>query len=237
MAIELKLGELNPQNPSTTAVNEDQWDWFNKYVERRTSPDDLVTSASTLILAGPALYSEINSVESAIISDSNRLSPVGFIINAQHAENQQVTRHREVGSFRSRFTVGKSAGQGQIARALFNADTLLRVLTKNASYANNTPHVTTFMKNSFNSEYGFSLASDAFKIPFGLAFVYKTIGNDFVGSEYLEQCVFTRYSISLDPGSPMVMENIVYEFDRARSVIIRVAGPLGMRDNNSNISG
>ena len=104
---------------------------------------------------------------------------------------------------------------------------------KNASRASLQPHVQSELLNSYNAKYAFSLAGDLFKIPFGMALVYKTIGNDYVGSEYLEQCVFVRYSKSLDPGAPMVMENIVYEFDRARSVNIRVSGPAGLIDNNA----
>lgn len=233
MALEKKEGVLDPNSTITTVQTGDQWDWFNKSIERRTSPDDVVSPQSTIILAGPALYTELAANSTSKLTSDTLLTPIGFVPEVQHGESQMITRHHEIGSGRSRFTVGKSAGQGQISRALFDADSLLTVLGRNSSKAQGQPHVTTFARNTSNNQYAFGLWSDAFKIPFGMAFAYKTLGNDFVASEYLEQCLIIRHSVSISSSAGLIMENVVFQFDRARTVNIRISGPEGLKDNNA----
>jgi len=233
MSLEKKEDVLDPTSESTTMISSDQWDWFNKHVERRTSPDDIVSPSSTIILAGPALYAELASDSESALTSGTLLTPIGFLPEVQHGESQVVTRHHEIGSGRSGFTVGKSGGRGSIARALFDADSLLVVLGRNSSKASDQPHVTTFAKNTSNNQYAFGLWSDAFKIPFGMAFAYKTIGNDFVASEYLEMCLIGSHQIQISSSAPLVMENVQFQYDRARTVNIRLGGPSGITDSNA----
>lgn len=233
MALEKKEDALDPTGKSVAVISGDQWDWFNKHIERRTSPDDIVSPESTIILAGPALYSELASDPESKLTSNTLLTPIGFVPDVRHGESQAVTRHHEVGSGRSRFTVGKSAGQGAISRALFDADSLLTVLGRNSSKASDQPHVQTFAKNSSNNQYAFGLWSDAFKIPFGMAFAYKTIGNDFVASEYLEMCLIVSHTIQISSSVALIMENVAFQYDRARTVNIRLGGPSGITDNNA----
>lgn len=233
MSLEKKEGVLDPISESTTAITGGQWDWYNKYVERRSAPDDIVSPESTIILAGPALYTELAADSESRLTSNTLLTPIGFVPDVRHGENQIVTRHHEVGSGRSRFTIGKSGGQGSIARALFDADSLLVVLGRNSSKASGQPHVKTFARNSSNNQYAFGLWSDAFKIPFGMAFAYKTIGNDYVASEYLELCLIGSHQIQISSSGPMVMENVSFQFDRSRTVNIRLGGPGGIPDGNA----
>lgn len=240
MSIAKKTGVLDPSGSVLTATDETSWDWFNKYIERSSFADDVVTSQSTLIMAGPALYSELSGLgavsgveTSAKIKEAARLTPIGFVQDFRYRESQPTNRHFEIGSGRAKFTIGKSAGSGTIVRTLFDADSLLKVLMRNASKAQASPHVKTFFNNSSNFEYGFGLWGDAFKIPFGMANVYKTIGNDFVASSYLEQCYIREHRIAINERGALIMENVTFEFDRVRPVDIRVGGPSGISDNNT----
>lgn len=240
MSLQSKVGVLDPSGSVLAATEETSWDWFNKYVERASFPDDIVTSQSALIMAGPAIFAELSAVgaiggisTSVNINQSSLLTPIGFAQDFRYQEMQPSNRHFEIGSGRAKFTIGKSSGSGSISRALFDADSLLVVLTRNASKAQGTPHVDTFFKNSSNFKYGFGLSSDAFKIPFGIANAYKTIGNDFVASTFLEQCYIREHRVVVSEGAALIMENITFEFDRVRNVNIRVGGPVGLTDNNA----
>lgn len=236
MSIGNKSGVLDPSGGILASVDETTWDFMNKFVERASFADGVVTSQSSLILAGPALYVELSEVGDDVqtkIAKASLLTPIGFVQDFRYRESQQVNRHFEIGSGEPRFTVGKSTGSGTIARAFFDADSLLAVLMRNASKVKGAPHVSTFFNNSSDFQYGFGLSSDAFKIPFGIANVYKTIGNDFVASGYIEECYIRDHTVAVNERAPLVMEKVSLEFDRVRTVNIRVAGPSGIQDNNA----
>ncbi len=239
MAIAKKTGVLDPSGSVLSATDETSWDWFNKYVERASFAEDVVTSQSSLILAGPALYSELSELgavfgvnTSTSINQASRLTPIGFVHEFRFGESQPISRNFEIGSGRAKFSTGKSTARGSIRRAMFDADSLLKVLMRNGSRAQ-ASHIATFFNNSSNFEYGFGLWSDVFKIPFGMASVHKTIGNDFVASEYLEQCYIGTHRVSVDARAALVMEDVAFEFDRVRPVDIRIGGPSGIPDNNT----
>lgn len=228
---------LNPSSPSLAAASESNWDWFNKSVERASFPSNTVTAESTLILAGPALFIELANNTSDPAQTSSRLTPIGFAQNITISEQHPVNRHFEIGSGRAKFTIGKSQGSAQVARALFDASSLLYVLQQNASKALNTPYVPTFFTNSANNKYGFGLWSDAFKIPFGMALSFKTSGNDYVASMYLEQAYISGHQVAVNEGGALVVENVRIEFDRIRTVNLRFSGPPGIPDANASTGG
>ena len=238
MSIAKKTGVLDPSGGVLAATDETAWDWFNKYVERASFAEDVVTSQSSLIMAGPALYSELSELghvtgvkTSTLISQASRLTPIGFVQDFRYGESQSINRNFEIGSGRGKMTTGKSTARGSIRRAMFDADSLLKVLMRNGARAQ-ASHIATFLKNSSNFEYGFGLWSDVFKIPFGMASVHKTLGNDFVASSYLEQCYIGTHRVSVNERVSLVMEDVAFEFDRVRPVDIRVSGPSGIPDNN-----
>lgn len=221
---QLKLGD-----GVLAATQEENWDWYKKHVERAAFPDTIACPDSTLLLAGPATYEEIAPVASAqITGDQVLLTPVGFSNEIAFNEGANIVRLGEIGSRMPRFAVDRTAASGTIGRAMFNADNLAYVLYRNALKSTSRLGVAglydQIIKSSARTNFKSGLWSDMFKIPFGMAICFRTIGNDFLASIFLEQCYINDYQCGVTIGAAVVLENISFNVERVRPVRIDIEG-------------
>lgn len=221
---QLKLGD-----GVLAATQEENWDWYKKHVERAAFPDTIASPDSTLILAGPATYEEIAPVTSAQITGNQELlTPIGFINEMSFNEGSNIVRLGEIGSRMPRFVVDRTAASGTISRAMFNANNLAYVLYQNSLKSTSKLGLAGLydqvLKSSENTRFKSGLWSDMFKVPFGMAVCFRTIGNDFLASVFLEQCYINGYQTGITIGQAIVLENISFDMERIRPVKIKVEG-------------
>lgn len=221
---QLKLGD-----GILAATQEENWDWYKKHVERAAFPDTVACPDSTLLLAGPATYEEIAPVGSAqITGDQALLTPIGFINEMTFNEGSNIVRLGEIGSRMPRFVVDRTAASGTISRAMFNASNLAYVLYQNSLKSTSKLGIAglydQILKSGDDTNFKSGLWSDMFKIPFGMAVCFRTIGNDFLASVFLEQCYINDYQTGMTIGQAIILENISFDMERIRPVMIKVEG-------------
>jgi hypothetical protein len=199
------------------------WNSDNHYVERvmdnaaytAAHPDD------TLVLVGPPRY-----------AGDGHLTAVGMIQAFQVSQQRNVTPMQTIGSNRSFFLSGKSAVQFQIGRLFVRGNNLLRALSDNAAKATlkfdefGTPaskaHAANVMPDSENlaaaggsgTGYVANLDSQLFLIPFGLKCEFRDKSGLCIGSFYLELCTINSFSVGVNAGQNMILENVSGLADR-----------------------
>lgn len=112
------------------------WDWANKHVQPRDqiSESRFINGATVLISAGPPRLSGpddsgVRNEGSVDISGKqNILFPIGVCLDANISQQRALQRLYEIGSDRSYFIQGRSAGGISLNRVLFNGANILRVL-------------------------------------------------------------------------------------------------------------
>lgn len=217
------------------ANDETQWDFYKKSVERSSFPDTTAMPDSALILAGPPLYDELVNAVDQITDDLvnfELLVPLGFVVGFSKDESQNAMRLYEIGSMRTRWAVGDNECRSRITRGFFNGKSLIYALyqrTIKGSLANAEekyiePILNALGISSVGGGYKFGLWSELTKSPFGLCICYRTLGNDFVGSEYLEQTYIEGYDKAQQRGQYVEFENISMISERTRTVKIQVTG-------------
>jgi len=209
----------------------DSWDFYKKSVERASFADNVSHPDATLVLAGPALYEEIGEVEDDVES-SDMLTPIGFVTDITIGDQQVIMRMNEIGSSRPRLAVGDTDTRGNIRRGLFNGNTLAYALYQNSLKSTSAnegkdlydPVLVSGGSGNNEKQYKFGLWSDMFKIPFGLALCFKTIGNDYIASVYLEQMYIESYDKSISRGQAVMFEDMQWVCDRLRTINVKVSG-------------
>ncbi len=225
---QLKLGD-----GVLAATQEENWDWYKKHVERAAFPDSVASPDSALVLAGPATYEEIAPVTTQqITSGQALLTPIGFVGEISFQEGANIVRMGEIGSRMPRFVIDRTAASGTISRAMFNASTLAYVLYQNALKSTSRrnadslydPVLKHIDKSGTVLRFKTGIWSDMFKIPFGMAVCFRTVGNDYLASAFLEQCYISNYEKGESVGQAIVLENISFEIERVRPVKIQIEG-------------
>ena len=205
------------------------WNSDNNYVERvmdnaaytAAHPDD------TLVLVGPPRLSA---------ASDDKLTAVGMIQAFQVSQQRPVTPLQTIGSNRSFFLSGKAAVQFQIGRLFVRGNNLLRALTENAhqagiafdQFGNPAVHGQSLTANNVmtssnnlssgrggdNSGYVANLDSQLFLIPFGMKVEFRDKSGISVGSFYLELCTINSFSVGVNAGQNMILENVTGLADR-----------------------
>lgn len=231
--IDYSKGQLNLGNGVLAATQEENWDWYKKHVERAAFPDSISSPDSTLVLAGPATYEEIAPITTQqITGEQELLSPIGFVNEMAFQEGANIVRLGEIGSRMPRFVSDRTAASGTISRAMFNASTLAYVLYQNALKSTSKrdadnlydPVLKSLDSSAVQLRFKTGIWSDMFRIPFGMAVCFRTIGNDFLASAFLEQCYINDYQSGHSVGQAIILENISFTFERVRPVKIQVEG-------------
>lgn len=208
-----KLGTVKESGYSTA------WDWKGEYVTplnedgyERFSQFS-ATPDTTILFAGPARFTGLGG-------NTADLLPIGLVDNITYQSSPQLQRLFEIGSNRSFFTRGKSAGSMSLSKMLADQQNILRALTNNAYRPEtNSQGMKAPGPDSPNPEIMMNLDSEYFAVPFGLMLLFKTRGGNggtgkILSAMYIEYCMFSGHQFSVASQAPVIMENIGLEYDR-----------------------
>jgi len=233
----------------------DSWNFYTDHVGRELSGANFISSSSILIAAGPqyldSLSEERGSNEQALGTGGGNglIFPIALVQNFNLAQNKQVQRLMEIGSYRSLFIDGRTINNCSLGTVLFNGPSLLRSLyayytlpeaTNNESgifpsesLANtysylaqgNEPTVEDsnipFMKEAGSNElFWINLASWIFQQPIGILLYFKDNAQNSYGAVYLEDTHIDSHNVGITAGSTIIMENVSMQFDQVNPVII-----------------
>ncbi len=202
------------------------WDSGENYVER-VMDNAAYTSAhpdDTLVLIGPPRF-----------TSDGPLVAVGMLQAFQVSQQRQVTPMQTIGSNRSFFLAGKSAVQFQIGRLFVRGNNLLRALYSNVKNAgvdlktfgtspveDGAYDAQPIFKNSEgiaagvagDSGYVANLDSEMFLVPFGMKCEFRDKQGSALGAFYLELCVINSFTVGVNAGQNMILENVSGMADR-----------------------
>lgn len=223
--------------------------WKDKNVQDLNNSYDFVSSESTLLVSGPAEYTQTDPTQSVGQDvESDKLIPIGLVQNASIAQNKQIQQLNEVGS-RQLFTIpGRTYAQANISRILFDGPSLLFAMNTFYTSAGDTsiyiPNVvkktvdgptleypaTNTSQNGYTSVtqdvemggYWGNLGSSVFNKPLGLGFIFLDTESDFYGGIYLEKCYIASYNVGISAQQTILLENVVIRVTRVRP--IRLSG-------------
>ncbi len=192
------------------------WRFQDQNVER-VMDNAAYTSAhpdDTLTLAGPARLDTVDVADTNGTSIRSLLA-IGMLQNLMISQQKTTQPVMAIGSGRSFFVSGKAQGQGTIARLFVNGRNLLRVLYHNArSRELPVDRLDDPAAMNYQSRFYINLDSELYLIPFGLGAVFRTKGHDFVGGFYAELSMIQSYNISIQAGTNMIAEQVMFAFDR-----------------------
>lgn len=195
------------------------WDYKNDYVSRlhedgyERFSQFSATPDTTVLFAGPARFTGLGGNTAALL-------PIGLVDGIQYQNSPQLQRMFEIGSNRSFFTRGKSAGTISFSQILADQANILKALTTNAYRPEmNISGSGAPGPESPNPDIMMNLDSEYFSVPFGLMLLMKTRGGNggagkILSASYLEYCMFSGFQFSIASQSPVIMQNIGVEFDR-----------------------
>lgn len=197
------------------------WDWKSNYVSA-LAEDGLerfsqfsATPDTTVLYAGPARFTGLSD-------DASGLIPIGLTDQIAYTTNPSLARLFEIGSNRSFFTRGKTANGLTLGKMLADQKNILAALTQQAYHPDGT-NLSSPPNNETQQDVQMNLDSEYFAVPFGLMLLFKTRGgNGGAGKPltalYLEYCMFSNYQFQIGSSSPVIVESIAIEFDRALPV-------------------
>lgn len=204
------------------------WTFQKTHIERNMDsaayeaahPDD------TLVLAGPARANDIDTagaggddVVTGVADDAAAnnvpLLPIGMVQALSFTQSKPTQPMMAIGSGRSFFTSGKAQTQWQCGRLFVNGRNLLRVLYQNSvhhgldvsQFDDPAAHIDT-------AKFFTNLDSELYYMPFGLAVLFRNKMHDWVGAFYAELCMINSYSIGVNAGQSVIMENVSGVCDR-----------------------
>lgn len=213
------------------------WDFFNRNVQSGLLEGRFLNAAFTLIAAGPprldALYSSGNLEGIAY--------PVGVLQSVGLGQSSQLMRVWEIGSQRSYFIRGRTAGQLALGRLMYHGPSLLRVLyayaegkTKSGNdlfqklFENDAQTklnlgASTLKGGKFEVPPGYenlwiNLASDVFDQPVGILIILRDSNNHTYGAFYIEYCMVQNHNFQTDAGGTILAENVSLVYERIEPV-------------------
>jgi hypothetical protein len=167
-------------------------------------PDD------TLVLVGPARFADVSA---------DNLKAVGMLQSLQVQQQRQVTPAMVLGSSRMFMMPGKAQTSFQMQRLFVKGRNLQRALLRGISVVGDND-----VSKSLNPEERahaegnpgmmFNMDSELGLIPFGMAVMFRNKSGMDIGSFYLESCLLSSYSIGLQAGQNLVMEDVSGNCDR-----------------------
>jgi len=216
--------------PTPHAVTDiTNWKFQNSYIERLMDHSALTSAHpdDTLILAGPP-----RMIKPDTEPTFDKMLPIGMIQQMQLGGQIPTVPAMAIGSGRGFFLSGKAQYQGSIARLFVNGRNLLRALMTNAVVAG--IDVTKFddaAGAASDSQFFVNLDSELFKMPFGMAVLFRDKIHNDLGAVYLELCMLTGWNLGIGAGQSMIMENATFLYERARPISSGVAGEATNTDN------
>ena len=216
------------------------WDFFNRNVQSGMLEGRFLNAAFTLVAAGPPRLASLFTESDQGGNIGDIAYPIGVLQSIGIGQSTQIMRVWEIGSFRSYFIRGRTAGQLALGRIMYHGPSLLRVLfayasgtTKNGSplfkklYGNEGENDAQSTLNlgaaglrgaKFAVPPGYenlwiNLASDVFDEPIGILIIMRDSNNHTYGAFYLEYCMVQGHNWQTDAGGTILAENatLVYE--------------------------
>lgn len=219
----MAIDKDNDRLASSEALNfNTAWDWKGSYVSSMASEglerfsQYSATPDTTILYAGPARFTGLSG-------DASTLIPIGLADQISVQANPSLARLFEIGSNRSFFTRGKTAQALSLGRMLCDQKNLLAALTQNAYRPTLIP---TSPAGAEGSNIMMNIDSEYFGVPFGLMMLFKTRGGGNEGegkvlsAQYLEYCMLSNYSYQIASASPVIVESVAIEFDRALPIAL-----------------
>jgi hypothetical protein len=215
----------------------DNWNFQDANVERimdnaaytSAHPDD------TLIVVGPPRRTDFDG------TPLNSLTAVGMMQAFQYSAQKNVVPMRTIGSGRSFFLSDKASYQFQMGRLFVKGKNLLRALYQNAisrgiDLGDMDEHVSAAAQgsNSNVSGYFINFDSELFLVPFGMGVIFRDKAHNSLGAFYMELCMLNSYTVGVNAGQNMVMDNVSGLCDRV--VALPDADQLASRMANWNTS-
>jgi hypothetical protein len=196
-------------------VTEDlnSWLYQDQYVERimdnaaytAAHPDD------TLVMIGPPRMKLRNDNVAG-----RKLYAVGMMQAFQVAQAKPTVPVQTIGSGRSFFLSGKSSLTWQMGRLFVKGRNMVKALYRNAIEAGVDPD--TFDEpihpRGKQTDYFVNLDSELLLIPFGMAIAFRDKSHNTLGGFYLELCCMNQWTVGLNAGQNMIMENVSGMCDR-----------------------
>ena len=188
------------------------WHMQDSYVER-VMDNAAYTSAhpdDTLVMAGPPRMPD--PTKGAI---HDQLLAIGHLQSVSFSATKPTQPMMAIGSGRSFFVSGKAQGQVGIGRLFVNGRNILRVLHHNVRRSGLGVHkMDDRAALKMESQYYTNLDSELYLIPLGLGVLFRDKVHDLLGGFYIELSMITSYSISLNAGQSMIMEQTSLVYDR-----------------------
>lgn len=223
------------------------WNFFKNRVETDLNNKEYVGAHSVLIAAGPPELSDLTTTpedasapDGDLAEDKDVVYPIGIVQNATMQQGREVARLFEVGSKRSYFIPGRSAGSVSISRIMFHGRSLLRVLSGfyevNLANTAGGPFAETLTEEApdetaevhdmpgSNDQFFIDIASDLFDRPIGLLFYVKNNEGDPYGQFYLENCFLGNHQFQVGAGSTILSESVSIQYDNLAPVRIPAGG-------------
>ena len=190
------------------------WTFQSTYVER--AMDNAANQAAhpddTLVLAGPARKGSALGGNGTGIQT---LLAIGMLQGLSFSQQKPTQPLMAIGSGRSFFVSGKPQTQWNMGRLFVNGRNALRVLYHNFVAGGGDP--TAFDDPAALRQKGIffvNLDSELYYVPFGLGVLFRNKAHDLVGATYTELCMISSYSIAINAGQNMIMENVSGLADR-----------------------
>ncbi len=219
-----------------------EWKPYERYVQGGLVDGQYMSAAFTLLAAGPPRLANIGGAAGAAATLSQDggakdwALPIGVVQNVGLSHNRNFSRFWELGSERSYFISGRTTGQLQLSRIMYNGPSLLRMLYAYYQdlipptvvpfvYAN--PGVATVANpHDVKIPPGYeniflNLASDLFSQPIGLMLYFRDSNEDTVGAIYMEGSNVPSHQIMTDAGGTVIQEAVSVQFERAVPVAVR----------------
>lgn len=216
-----------------TTTNLGDWNYQNAHVERLMD-DSAYTAAhpdDTLVLVGPPRFAG---------STAAQLNAVGMLQAFQVTQQRPTVPLQSIGSGRTFFVSGKSSVQFQIGRLFVKGKNLMRALYHNAQTAGvnfskfSDPAVTPASwtaaadaaaavgsvngSGANDANYVANLDSELFLIPFGMQVEFRDKSSNSLGAFYIELAVINSFSVGVNAGQNMILENVTGLADRIMPV-------------------
>lgn len=227
--------------------NFSDWAPYSNYVQAGMTDGRYANAGFTMLAAGPPRLASIGgsaafagSVSGAIGSGAQAggdqiVYPLGLIQNFSLSHTRQFSRIFEIGSERSYFIAGRTAGQIGLGRIYYHGSSLLRVLyayyqdfvpptvvppmfNNNGAAAMANPH-DVIIPPGYENIY-MNLASDLFAQPIGLLMYIRDINQDTLAAVYFEACYLPNHSWATDASGVLIQESAAVQFERAVPVSV-----------------
>lgn len=219
---------------------QEAWNPYERYVQAGLTDGKFHNSAFTKLAAGPPRLAAIGGslVAASLLTESeasNVVYPLGLIQNIQMSQNNNLMRVWEIGSQRSYFIPGRTAGQLSLGTIYYHGPSLLRrmwayyedsigpvevppLFPNMGAAAMANPHDVK-VPPGYENIY-FNLASDLFSQPVGLLFYMRDANEDNLGACYMEAVYAPNHNWSTDAQGIIQQEQVGLQFERVVPVAV-----------------